>query len=207
MGPSGAGKTTFLNVLSGKVNRTAGQLYINDTEGSLGMFKNIIGFVPQEDTMLREMTVRENIYHSARIRAPTSWTDQEVSTYVDALLKALQLDRVADSLIGDEYTRGVSGGQRKRVNIGMELGALPLAVFLDEPTSGLDSTSSLNVAVLLKNMAELGLSTIAVIHQPRLEIYNEIDDILLLIPGGRTAYLGPRENAQEYFENLGYKVH
>ncbi|KAJ3276162.1 hypothetical protein HDV01_005610 [Terramyces sp. JEL0728] len=205
MGPSGAGKTTFLNVLSGKVNRTAGQLYINDTEGSLGMFKNIIGFVPQEDTMLREMTVRENIYHSARIRAPTSWTDQEVSTYVDALLKALQLDRVADSLIGDEYTRGVSGGQRKRVNIGMELGALPLAVFLDEPTSGLDSTSSLNVAVLLKNMAELGLSTIAVIHQPRLEIYNEIDDILLLIPGGRTAYLGPRENAQEYFENLGYK--
>ncbi|KAJ3315090.1 hypothetical protein HDV04_004231 [Boothiomyces sp. JEL0838] len=151
------------------------------------------------------MTVRENIYHSARIRAPTSWTDEEVSTYVDALLKALQLDRVADSLIGDEYTRGVSGGQRKRVNIGMELGALPLAVFLDEPTSGLDSTSSLNVAVLLKNMARLGLSTIAVIHQPRLEIYNEIDDILLLIPGGRTAYLGPRENAQEYFENLGYK--
>ncbi|KAJ3269064.1 hypothetical protein HDV01_001904 [Terramyces sp. JEL0728] len=205
LGPSGAGKTSFLNVLCGKVAKTKGQLYINDVEGSLSNFKKIIGFVPQEDIMHRELTVRQNIYHSARIRAPNEWSDQKVSNYVNALIRALNLTEVCDTQIGNEINRGISGGQRKRVNIGMELAGLPLAVFLDEPTSGLDSTSSLNVAVLLKNMSSLGLTTVAVLHQPRQEIYDEIDDILLMVPGGKTAYLGPRESAQQYFENLGYK--
>ncbi|KAI8908049.1 hypothetical protein EDD86DRAFT_239760 [Gorgonomyces haynaldii] len=205
MGPSGAGKTTFLNVLMGKVHRTKGDLFINDVMADLSKFKQLIGYVPQEDIMLRELTVRENMLHACRIRAPSHWTDAEIQAYIDALLRALKLDKVAHSLIGDEVVRGISGGQRKRVNIGMELAGLPIAIFLDEPTSGLDSTAALNVASILKNMSKLGLTTVAVVHQPRSEIFYELDDILLLIPGGKTAYLGPREHICEYFENLGYQ--
>jgi ABC-type multidrug transport system ATPase subunit len=204
MGPSGAGKTTFINVLMGKINRTDGDLFINEVQGDLSQFKKIIGYVPQEDIMHRELTVRENLMHSARIRAPRSWSSKQISEYVDALLRALSLDTVAHSVIGDEHTRGVSGGQRKRVNIGMELAGLPLALFLDEPTSGLDSTAALNVATILKNMARIGLTTVAVIHQPRSEIFDELDDILLLCGNGRTAYLGPRKHIVGYFVNLGY---
>lgn len=214
MGPSGCGKTTFLNVLLGKIRRTAGELFINEVQADLSLFKKLIGYVPQDDTMLKELTgklknlftpVRENLLHSNRVRAPSSWSERDSQAYINALLRALQLDKVAESVIGDEVTRGISGGQKKRVNIGMELAGLPVAIFLDEPTSGLDSTAALNVASILKNMSKLGLTTVAVIHQPRTEIFNQMDDILLLLPGGKTGYLGPREHIVKYFENLGYE--
>ena len=86
--------------------------------------------------MLRELTVFENIYHSARVRLPSSWKAKEAKEFVDGILDVLNLTHVAGSVIGDETSRGISGGQRKRVNIGMEIGAVPVALFLDEPTSG-----------------------------------------------------------------------
>ncbi|KAJ2998064.1 hypothetical protein HDV02_004889 [Globomyces sp. JEL0801] len=205
MGPSGAGKTTFLNVLLGKIQGTSGKVIINDCEGSLADLKKVVGFVPQQDIMLPELTVRENIYHSCRTRAPRAWSNEKINDYVDKLLHVLSLSHVADSLIGNHEMRGISGGQRKRVNVGMELASLPLSLFLDEPTSGLDATASLNIVNLLKNLAELNLTTVAVIHQPRIEIYDQLDDILLLIPGGRTAYLGPKDYIEEYFGKFGYE--
>ncbi|KAI9349485.1 hypothetical protein DFJ73DRAFT_659752 [Zopfochytrium polystomum] len=204
MGPSGAGKTTFMNVLMGKVNRTSGTLKINGHPAEMRKYKEIIGYVPQEDIMLRELTVREIISHSARIRLPRSWTAAEIEDYVDAVLNVLNLVHVQDNLIGDETTRGVSGGQRKRVNIGMELAAVPLALFLDEPTSGLDSTAALKVAEILKQIAATGLTVVSVIHQPRYEIFQQFDDILMIAPGGETAYLGPTAYVIEYFEKLGF---
>ncbi|TPX72646.1 hypothetical protein SpCBS45565_g00404 [Spizellomyces sp. 'palustris'] len=205
MGPSGAGKTTFMNVLMGKVSRTHGKLHINNREAEMHTYKKIIGYVPQEDIMLRELTVRENILHAARVKLPSDWTNEEVSSYADGVVEALNLGQVAHSIIGDETTRGVSGGQRKRVNIGLELAAVPLAMFLDEPTSGLDSTAALSVARIMKSISRLGLTIVAVIHQPRYEIFTEFDDILMIAPGGRTAYLGPTNQVQSYFESFGFE--
>ncbi|KAI9102428.1 hypothetical protein DFS34DRAFT_390951 [Phlyctochytrium arcticum] len=205
MGPSGAGKTTFMNVLMGKVTRTHGKLFINNTEAEMHTYKKIIGYVPQEDIMLRELTVRENILHAARVKLPTSWTKAETEAYTDAVVDALNLTGVRHNLIGDETTRGVSGGQRKRVNIGLELAAVPLALFLDEPTSGLDSTAALSVAKIMKSISRLGLTIVAVIHQPRYEIFREFDDLLMIAPGGRTAFMGPSGAAQPYFEEFGFE--
>ncbi|OAJ36968.1 hypothetical protein BDEG_21060 [Batrachochytrium dendrobatidis JEL423] len=178
MGPSGAGKTTFMSVLCGKINRTSGTLHVSGEKTEITEFKKIIGFVPQEDIMHRELTVRENILHAARVRLPNSWTEKEIAEHVDNILQAL-------NTIGDETTRGISGGQRKRVNIAMELAAAP-------------------TAVILKRIADLGMTIVAVIHQPRVEIFRQFDDVLMIAPGGKTAYLGPTANAKNYFESLGY---
>jgi ABC-type multidrug transport system ATPase subunit len=114
----------------GKIKRTKGSLQINGIEDEAFQYKKLTGYVPQDDIMLRELTVRENIAFSAKIRLPRNWTKQQVDNHVNAVIDALGLDNVQDVLIGDEVKRGISGGQRKRVNIGMELAACPLALFL-----------------------------------------------------------------------------
>ncbi|KAJ3069575.1 hypothetical protein HDU98_007367 [Podochytrium sp. JEL0797] len=205
IGPSGAGKTTFMNVLMGKVSRTGGELFINGQRAETHLYRKIVGYVPQEDIMINDLTVRENVLHSARVRLPRSWGSTQINNHVDNVLRALNLSHVANSCIGDENTRGISGGQRKRVNIAMELAAAPLAIFLDEPTSGLDATSSLDVASILHSVAALGLTIVAVIHQPRIEIFRKFDDVLMIAPGGRVAYLGPTALAKQYFEILGFE--
>ncbi|KAJ3127909.1 hypothetical protein HK098_005550 [Nowakowskiella sp. JEL0407] len=205
MGPSGAGKTTFMNVLMGKVLRSSGKLFVNEIETEMHKFKKLIGFVPQEDIMLRELTVRENIMHSAKVRLPRSWTKKQKEEYVDNIIEALGLSGVAHARIGDEASRGISGGQRKRVNIALELAGIPVAIFLDEPTSGLDSTAALQVANLLRSLTTLGITIVSVIHQPRVEIFNLFTDVLMIAPGGETAYLGPVSEAKPYFEGLGFE--
>ncbi|XXQ38737.1 ABC transporter domain-containing protein [Plasmodiophora brassicae] len=205
MGGSGAGKTTFMNVLMGKVQRTGGALRINDEVDEIHNYRNLIGFVPQDDTMLRVLTVREAVLHSARMRLPSSWPASKVAAHVDNLLRALNLSSVAHTRIGDEVTRGISGGQRKRVNIALELVAAPLALFLDEPTSGLDATASLDVVDILQAVSKLGVTVVSIIHQPRIEIFERFDDVLLLAPGGRTAYFGPIARAKDYFTSLGFR--
>jgi len=205
MGPSGAGKTTFLNTLMGKVDQKwskQGTLTINGVEMQMSKLKQLVGFVPQEDVMIRELSVWDNISFAAQIRLPKDWTDEEKEYHTRAVVQGLQLAHVCDVQIGDESERGISGGQRKRVNIGMELAAAPLALFLDEPTSGLDSAVAMDVCTLLRDIAlETGITVAMVIHQPRVEIWNSLDYVLLLAPGGRTVYLGPQRFAQHYFVN------
>ncbi|KAJ3256453.1 hypothetical protein HDU77_003139 [Chytriomyces hyalinus] len=205
IGPSGAGKTTFMHTLMGKVSKTGGKIMINGRESEVHAFRKIIGYVPQEDIMLQELTVKENVLHSARVRLPRSWTAKQVNHHVDNVLKALKLSQLADSIIGDEAIRGISGGQRKRVNIGMELAAAPLAIFLDEPTSGLDATSALEVTDILSSMAFLGITIVAVVHQPRIEIFRKFDDVIMVAPGGRIAFMGPVTLVQSYFTSLGFE--
>ena len=101
-----------MSVLMGKVKRTSGILYLNNQEAEMSFFKKVIGFVPQDDTMLRELTVYENIHHSARCRLPSSWTSADVAQHVQVIIQALELSAVAHVPIGDETRRGISGGQR-----------------------------------------------------------------------------------------------
>lgn len=107
-----------MNVLMGKVGRTGGDLFVNDKQVEMHVYQKVIGYVPQEDIMHHELTVRENILHSARIRLPHTWTSIEIETFVDQIIDALNLSAVRNSIIGDEVQRGISGGQKKRVNIG-----------------------------------------------------------------------------------------
>ncbi|KAJ3272763.1 hypothetical protein HDV01_005291 [Terramyces sp. JEL0728] len=159
MGPSGCGKTTFMSVLCGKVQRTAGQLFISGKEIQVYKFKKLIGFVPQEDIMHRGLTVKENLLHSARIRLPSTWKSKEIEKHVDGIIEIL----------------------KKRVNIGIELVSIPLCLFLDEPTSGLDSVGAMEVVDILSRISTMGITVVAVIHQPRTsfpEGVNEADILL-----------------------------
>lgn len=136
MGGSGAGKSTFVNVLMGKLRATAGSVEVNGRKDNLSRYKKIYGYVPQDDILHPELTVRENIMHAAKIRLPTKWTQAAKRDHVDAILACLQLSHVQHSRVGDPRHPLISGGQRKRVNIGIELASAPMALFLDEPTSG-----------------------------------------------------------------------
>ena len=203
MGASGAGKSTFVNVLMGKHSHTGGSTKINGSAGVSSKYKKVIGYVPQDDVVISELTVRENILHSARIRLPTYWSDKDTQKHVDLVLKCLQLSHVQNSRVGSIAAPIISGGERKRVSIGMELAAAPMALFLDEPTSGLDATSASSIMSILKAISQLGITVMTIIHQPRHEIFEALDSILLL-GAGRVIYSGREEKAQAYFEDCGF---
>ncbi|KAI8905546.1 hypothetical protein EDD86DRAFT_277572 [Gorgonomyces haynaldii] len=205
MGPSGAGKTTFVTLLTGKVKRTSGTVTLNGQKDELSKYSKLIGYVPQEDIMLRELTVRDILMHSARMRLPRDWEYRKVKAKVLEIISFLGLSHVAQTVIGDEETRGISGGQRKRVNIGMELVAEPSVLFLDEPTSGLDSSTSYEVCANLRQIAEQqGLTVAAVIHSPSPATFKQFHDFMLLGKGGHVVYIGPREGCVEYFKKIGF---
>ncbi|KAJ3216060.1 hypothetical protein HK099_006078 [Clydaea vesicula] len=205
MGPSGAGKTTFVTLLTGKTKRTSGVVKVNGVVEELSKYKKLIGYVPQEDVMLRELTVRDILMHSARMRLPADWTFKQIREKVDNIVNILGIDHIYDKVIGDAENRGISGGQRKRVNIGMELVAEPSVLFLDEPTSGLDSSTSFEVCAMLRNVARgQGLNIAAVIHSPSPATFKQFDDLLLLGKGGRIIYFGPVVEASSYFDSIGF---
>jgi ABC-type multidrug transport system ATPase subunit len=203
MGASGAGKSTFVNVLMGKTAHTGGVTKVNGVPGNISKYRKIIGYVPQDDIVLPELTVRENILHSARIRLPANWTDKEIQHHVDILISCLNLSHVRDSLVGSTAAPVISGGQRKRVSIGMELAAAPMALFLDEPTSGLDATAAASIMSTLKALSRLGMTIVTIIHQPRQEIFESMDSLVLL-GAGRMIYIGPEKGIQPHFEGLGF---
>lgn len=209
MGPSGAGKTTFMSTLANKAHygdRT-GSILLNGQVGDLTLLPGLVGFVPQDDVMLRELSVTEILTFNAKMRLPAELEEEDVLSQVRRTIRLLGLYDIRHELIGDETKRGISGGQRKRVNIGMELVARPTVLFLDEPTSGLDATASLDVCGILRRVAEeAGITVISVIHQPRYDIFTMFHDVLLLGKGGRTVYLGPTADAVAYFESLGFEM-
>ena len=206
MGPSGAGKTTFITLLTGKTKRTTGSVLINGEPDELSKYQKLIGYVPQEDIMLRELTVRDILIHSARMRLPSDWKYKVIKAKVLEIISFLGMSHVLESIVGNEEERGISGGQRKRVNIGMELVAEPSVLFLDEPTSGLDSSTSYEVCAKLREIArQQGLTIAAVIHSPSPATFREFDDFMLLGKGGRVVYMGPRELAGQYFAGIGFQ--
>ncbi|KAI0426267.1 hypothetical protein F5Y09DRAFT_70960 [Xylaria sp. FL1042] len=204
MGGSGAGKSTFVNVLMGKTTNTGGLVTVNNIPGKIKRYKKLIGYVPQDDIVLPELTVYENILHSARIRLPRTWSSANIKVHVDSVIDCLELSHVRNSLVGSIGKPVISGGQRKRVSIGMELAAAPMAIFLDEPTSGLDATSASSIMRTLKAIARLGISVIVIIHQPRMEIFEMLDELILLA-SGQIIYEGGENGVQQFFENVGFR--
>ncbi|KAK3286233.1 hypothetical protein CYMTET_6201 [Cymbomonas tetramitiformis] len=208
MGPSGSGKTTFLNTLAGRASygQAIGRVRINGQEGAtIQDFSYFCGFVPQDDIMLPEITVYETLLLYASLRLPKQSTHADISRVVMEVVEVLGLLRVVDSVIGDATTRGISGGQKKRVNIGIEMVSLPSVLFLDEPTSGLDSTTSYTCVRALSDIAQKGVNVALVVHQPSYQLFQLLSHVLFLGFGGRTVYLGRTANALEYFEACGFE--
>uniref|UniRef100_A0A8C8S678 ABC-type xenobiotic transporter n=1 Tax=Pelusios castaneus TaxID=367368 RepID=A0A8C8S678_9SAUR len=167
-------------------------------------FKCISGYVVQDDVVMGTLTIRENFQFSAALRLPTSVKEKEKRERIDQIIKELGLTKVADSKVGTQFIRGVSGGERKRTNIGMELITDPAVLFLDEPTTGLDASTASAVLMLLKRMSRQGKTIIFSIHQPRYSIFRLFDNLTLLA-AGRMLYHGPAQNAIEYFKSVGYE--
>ena len=207
MGPSGAGKTALLECLTGKRQPTKGKVYLNgeSLHKNWSTFRHSIGYVPQEDVMHRDLTVYETLYFAAKMRLPRDLPEETIVDTVEHVMTRMGLANLRDSIIGDEQVRGISGGQRKRVNIALELITEPSLLFLDEPTSGLDGTSTLEILQILRSLANAGAgkTIILTIHQPRIEAYKLVDNLILLVNGGRLVYYGPAyPDAPEYFSGF-----
>ncbi|XP_058208736.1 ABC transporter G family member 24-like isoform X1 [Rhododendron vialii] len=208
MGPSGAGKTTFLSALVGKTVgcKMTGSILINGKNESIRSYRKIIGFVPQDDIVHGNLTVEENLWFSARCRLSANLPKADKVLIVERVIEELGLQAVRDSLVGTVEKRGISGGQRKRVNVGLELVMEPSLLILDEPTSGLDSSSSLLLLRALRREALVGVNICMVVHQPSYTLFNMFDDLILLAKGGLTVYHGPVKRVEEYFAGLGINV-
>ncbi|NWS71926.1 ABCG2 protein, partial [Crotophaga sulcirostris] len=205
LGPTGSGKSSLLDILAARKDPRglSGDILINGAPQPAN-FKCTSGYVVQDDVVMGTLTVRENLKFSAALRLPKSVKEQEKNERVNQIIKELGLTKVADSKVGTQFTRGVSGGERKRTNIGMELITDPAILFLDEPTTGLDASTANAVLLLLKRMTKQGKTIIFSIHQPRYSIFRLFDNLTLLA-AGRVLYHGPAQHAIEHFRSIGYE--
>ncbi len=201
MGGSGVGKTTLLNLLHGKIQPTSGNIYINgyDINSDSEELKGLIGFVPQDDMLIEELTVYQNLYFNARL-CFGDYNEEQLKNTVEKVLQDLDLYEIKDLQVGDMMNKKVSGGQRKRLNIGLELMREPVVLFIDEPTSGLSSFDSEKVMSLLRNQALMGKLVFAIIHQPSSDIIKMFDRLWLLDKGGYMIYDGDPVEALVYFK-------
>jgi ABC-type multidrug transport system ATPase subunit len=202
MGASGAGKTTLLNVLSGIDKPTSGTIKINGVEmfsGDKEKVKGAIGYVSQDDLLIEELTVYQNLYYNAKL-CFADLSEEELDKRVMGTLSNLGLDQRKDLRVGSVLDKTISGGQRKRLNIALELIREPAVLFVDEPTSGLSSRDSENVIDLLKELSLKGKLIFVVIHQPSSDIYKMFDKMMIMDVGGYPIYYGPPVEAVTYFK-------
>nr|XP_048705070.1 broad substrate specificity ATP-binding cassette transporter ABCG2-like [Caretta caretta] len=205
LGPTGSGKSSLLDILAARKDPhgLSGEILINGAPRPAN-FKCISGYVVQNDVVMGTLTVRENFEFSAALRLPSTVAEQEKKERVKQIIRELDLAKVADSKVGTLFIRGVSGGERKRTNIGMELITDPAVLFLDEPTTGLDASTANAVLLLLKRMSSQGKTIIFSLHQPRYSIFRLFDSLTLLAAGS-LLYHGPARNALQYFKSIGYE--
>ncbi len=182
MGPSGAGKTTLMTALSGYQPPAGGRVLFNgqDLYACFERFRLGIGYVPQDDILHGELTVGEALYFTARLRLPNDTTDAEIARRIDAVLRQLSISHIRHSVIGTPTRKVVSGGERKRVNVAMELLSDPPVLFLDEPTSGLSSEDALSLMVRLRQLARDGRTILLTIHQPSREVFQLLDNLAVV---------------------------
>ena len=192
MGPSGSGKSTLLSVLNGTVVPTVGQIFIGglDLHDHLDLFRGRIGYVPQDDILHPDLTVWQALWYAARLRLPTDTTRAEIVSRIQKVLAQLGLEGTEHTRVGDQRKRGVSGGQRKRVNLAMELLTDPPILILDEPTSGLSSTDALSVIGILRQLAGNGKTILVTIHQPGLDAFMKFDAVAVIARDSSTSQLG-----------------
>ncbi|KAE8157559.1 P-loop containing nucleoside triphosphate hydrolase protein [Aspergillus tamarii] len=206
LGPSGSGKSSLVKILAGRGSATSGRVVYNGIQGHKSIYKYAIGFVPQDDIILPELTVYENVAHAAYVKLRGRQSSKALTQHVNELLCSLGLAHVQHSVVGNAEKRGISGGERKRVNIALELIGAPLALILDEPTSGLDSATALSLMKLIKSIALSGVTVICVLHQPRPDIFDLLDSILLL-DSSQQVYSGMVSGVRSHFEAMGHRFH
>ena len=201
MGGSGAGKSTLLNILNGNLKPTTGKVLVNgvNIHDPKEKPEGMIGFVTQDDLLLEELTVYQNLYFNAKL-CFGNLNEVEIAELVLKVLNQLGLAEIKDLQVGDVFNKVISGGQRKRLNIALELIREPMILFADEPTSGLSSRDSENVIDLLKELALKGKLVFVVIHQPSSDIYKLFDKLIVLDKGGYLAYYGNPLEAVTYFK-------
>nr|GMD24487.1 ABC transporter G family member 15-like [Ipomoea batatas]GME18250.1 ABC transporter G family member 15-like [Ipomoea batatas] len=204
MGPSGSGKSTLLDSLAGRLSRNlamTGNILLNGRKRKLNY--GAVAYVTQEDVLMGTLTIRETLTYSAQLRLPTNLKHHEV---VEAVISEMGLQDCADNLVGNWHLRGISGGEKKRLSIALEIltPLQPRLLFLDEPTTGLDSAAAFFVVEVLKNLAGGGGRTVVCsIHQPSSEVFAQFDDLCLL-SSGETVYFGEAKNAVEFFAECGF---
>lgn len=203
MGASGAGKSTLLNLLNGAYMPTTGQITINgiDIHREPEKIEGVIGYVSQDDLLIEELSVFQNLFYNAKL-CFDNLTDEQISKRVLEVLISIGLDQAKDLKVGSPMEKTISGGQRKRLNIALELIREPAVLFVDEPTSGLSSRDSENIMDLLKELALKGKLVFVVIHQPSSEIFKMFDNLLILDTGGYPIYNGNPVDAVVYFKEL-----
>ncbi len=201
MGPAGAGKTTLMENINGNMTPTVGRVLINglDLHRHFDAMRGHIGYVPQDDIVHRNLTVYEACYYTAKMRMK-GVSETELHDRVVQVLTELDIVHRANVMIGGPEARVLSGGQRKRVNLAMELVTDPAILFLDEPTSGLSSSDAKSVMQILKSLSKKGRTIIITIHQPSKEVYEMMDNALVLGVGGRLIFFGPVTDAYKRFK-------
>uniref|UniRef100_A0A8C8DU41 ATP-binding cassette, sub-family G (WHITE), member 2c n=1 Tax=Oryzias sinensis TaxID=183150 RepID=A0A8C8DU41_9TELE len=208
MGATGSGKTSLLDVIAGRKDPAGlrqGQVLV-DGQVVTSELRLSSAYVVQDDILMGTLTVRENLLFSANLRLnPKHHSSTDKNNRVNIIINDLGLTDCADTKIGTEFLRGVSGGERKRCSIGMELITSPSLLFLDEPTTGLDSNTANCIIGLLHKLARRGKTVIFSIHQPRYSIFKQFDH-LTLMHKGEVVYAGAAAQALDYFTNLGYQI-
>lgn len=207
MGASGAGKTTLLNVLCGTESPSSGSVEINgyNLHTRKDKLEGVIGLIPQDDLLIEELTVFENLYYNAKL-CFRDRSETEITEMVHKTLSSLGLFDRKDLKVGSPLNKTISGGQRKRLNIALELIREPSILFVDEPTSGLSSRDSENVMDLLRELALKGKLIFVVIHQPSSEIYKMFDKMIILDTGGYMVYYGNPVEAVMYFKRIDAQI-
>uniref|UniRef100_A0A803XUJ5 ATP-binding cassette sub-family G member 8 n=1 Tax=Meleagris gallopavo TaxID=9103 RepID=A0A803XUJ5_MELGA len=206
IGSTAGGKTSLLDVITsrghgGKIK--SGQITINNKPSTPQLVKKCIAHVRQDDRLLPHLTVRETLLFIAKLRLPACFSDSQRQKRVEDVIAELRLRQCANTRVGNEYLRGISGGERRRVNIGVQLLWNPGILILDEPTSGLDSFTAHNLVITLSRLARGNRLVLLSLHQPRSDIF-QLFDLVLLMTSGVTIYSGTARDMVQYFTELGY---
>ncbi|XP_076099071.1 ATP-binding cassette sub-family G member 8-like [Mytilus galloprovincialis] len=205
MGSSGSGKTSLLDVLAGRitVGEILGDVYLNGVQQNNSMIRSFSAYVKQDDRLLPHLTIKETLMFVAELKLPTTFTSKKIEDRVDSVIAELGLRHVSNSKVGNAESRGVSGGERRRVSIGIQLLLDPSIIFLDEPTSGLDAFTAHHLVETLAKMSRNNRTVIMSIHQPRSDIF-ELFDRVMIMTKGNVVYNGEAAKMVDYFTNLGY---
>eukprot|EP01018_Ginkgo_biloba_P020210 Gb_20468 [translate_table: standard] len=207
LGQSGSGKSTLIDALAHRISKESlkGNVTLNGEPLGGRLLRSISAYVMQDDLLFPMLTVEETLMFSAEFRLPRSISKEKKRARVDVLLEQLGLRGAAKTIIGDEGHRGVSGGERRRVSIGIDIIHDPIVLFLDEPTSGLDSTSAFMVVKVLQRIAQTGSIVIMSIHQPSYRILGLLDRLIILAHG-QPVYSGPPDRLPPYFADFGNPI-
>jgi len=205
MGGSGTGKSTLMNILNGKIKPHKGRIHVNGFSLEQTTMEGVIGYVPQDDLLFEELTVYQNLYFNAKI-CFSDFSEDLIEKTIQSVLEDLDLEDIKDLKVGDPLNKMISGGQRKRLNIALELMREPSILYVDEPTSGLSSMDSEKMMRLLKDLAQKGKLVICIIHQPSSDIFKLFDKLWILDKGGYPVYNGNPIDAVVYFKTLNTHV-